>query len=86
MAVFTSHPIISGTGTVFWSKANFGPTGHQHSRSSPLPSVSTIPSAYAIFKCVLEVVFCEGVQLRLRLSFDHLNCVKMVSDIFTQWP
>jgi hypothetical protein len=26
----------------------------------------------------LEVVFCEGVQVRLQLSLDHLNCVKMV--------
>jgi hypothetical protein len=28
-------------------------------------------------KCILEIVFCEGVQLRLRLCLDHLNCVKM---------
>jgi hypothetical protein len=47
-----------------------------HSRSSPLPSVSNFPSASASLKCILEVVFCEGVQHRMRFCFDHLNRVK----------
>jgi hypothetical protein len=28
------------------------------------------------FKCILEFVFCEGVQHRLQFYLDHLNCVK----------
>jgi hypothetical protein len=32
--------------------------------------------AYAIFICILEVVFCEGVQHCLQLFLDHLNCKK----------
>jgi hypothetical protein len=29
------------------------------------------------FKCILEVVFCEGVQHYLQFCLDYLNCVKM---------
>jgi hypothetical protein len=38
-----------------------------------------VPSAYAIFICILEVVFCEGVQHCLLFFLDHLNCVKMAA-------
>jgi hypothetical protein len=31
------------------------------------------------FKTTLEVVFCEGVQHRLRFCLDHLSCVKMAA-------
>jgi hypothetical protein len=31
------------------------------------------------FKCILEVVFFDGVQRRLRFCLDHLNCVKMAA-------
>jgi hypothetical protein len=34
------------------------------------------------FKCILEVVFCEGVQHRLRLCPYHLKCVKMAVSQF----
>jgi hypothetical protein len=69
--------IISGTGAAIWSKTNFGPIGHHHPRSSPIPLICTVPSASAIFKCILQVVFCEGVQHCLRFSLGHLSCVKM---------
>jgi hypothetical protein len=32
--------IISRTDAAIWAKTNFGPTGHRHPRSSPLPCVS----------------------------------------------
>jgi hypothetical protein len=64
-------------GAAIWSRTNSGPTGHLHPRSSPLPRVSAIQSASAIFKCILEVVSCEGVQHRLRYWLDHLSCVKI---------
>jgi hypothetical protein len=69
---------ISGTGADIWSKSNFGPTGHHHPRSSPLPHVCTVLRASAIFKCILEV-FCEGVQHRMRFCLDYLSCVKMAA-------
>jgi hypothetical protein len=31
------------------------------------------------FTCILEIVFCEGFQHRLRFCLDHLNCVKLVA-------
>jgi hypothetical protein len=37
----------------------------------------TIPSASAIFKRILEVVFCEGVQHRLQFCLNHFSCIKM---------
>jgi hypothetical protein len=58
-------------------KSGFGPTGHHHPRSSYLLRVCTVPSTSAVFKSMLGVVFCEGVQHRLRFCLDHLNCVKM---------
>jgi hypothetical protein len=39
----------SETGAVIWSKTIFGPTGHHHPRSSPLPLICTVPSASANF-------------------------------------
>jgi hypothetical protein len=33
----------------------------------------------AIFKCILKVMFCEGVQHRLRFCLDHLSCVKIAA-------
>jgi hypothetical protein len=35
------------------------------------------PALLPFFKCILEVVFCEGVQHRLRFCLDHLSCVEM---------
>jgi hypothetical protein len=37
-----------------------------------------IPVFLAFFKCILEVVFCEGVQHCLRFCLIHFNCIKMV--------
>jgi hypothetical protein len=37
------------------------------------------PSASAIFKCILEVMFCEGVRHLLRFFLDHLSCVNMAA-------
>jgi hypothetical protein len=34
------------------------------------------------FKCILEVVFCEGVQHCLRFCLHQLNYVKMVASQF----
>jgi hypothetical protein len=64
--------IISGTGAAIWSKPNFGLTGHRHPRSIPLPSVCTVPSTSAILKCILEIVFCEDIQHRLRFCLDYI--------------
>jgi hypothetical protein len=41
-----------------------------HAPSQELPPFSL---------CILEVVFCEGVQHRLRFCLDHLHYVKMAA-------
>jgi hypothetical protein len=73
--MYKDPSIIYGTGAAILSKTNFGPTGHHH----PLQRVCTVPSASVIFKCILEAMFCEGVQHLLRFYLDHLNCVKMAA-------
>jgi hypothetical protein len=73
----TQPTIISRTGAAISSETNFGSTGHNHPRSNPLPRVCTVTSASAILKCIMEVVFCKGVQHRLRFCLDH--CVKMAA-------
>jgi hypothetical protein len=37
------------------------------------------PAPLPFFKCILEVVFCEGVQHRLRFCLNHLNYLKMAA-------
>jgi hypothetical protein len=76
MLVYKMASIISGAGAAVWTKTNFVPLGHHSPRSSSLPLICTVPSDPDIFKCILEVSFCEGVQHRLRFYLDHLNFVK----------
>jgi hypothetical protein len=38
---------------------------------------ASLPALLPFCKCILEVVFCEGVQHRLRFCLHHLNCVTM---------
>jgi hypothetical protein len=79
VVVFQEPSIVSGTAADIRSKINIEPTEHHHPQSSPVPRVITVPSASVIFKWILEVVFCEGVQQRLRFCLHHLICVKMVA-------
>jgi hypothetical protein len=51
------------------------PLVHVQPRSSPLPRVCTVPCASAIFKCILEVVFYEGVHQRLQLCLSVLSSI-----------
>jgi hypothetical protein len=44
----------------------------------PCRAYAPFPVLLAFSKCILELIFCEGVQNRLRLGLDHLGCVKMV--------
>jgi hypothetical protein len=58
--------IISDTGAAMCSNANFGPAGHYHPPSSPLPLVCTVPSASAILiaswkPCSVSWNFIVGV-------------------------
>jgi hypothetical protein len=45
----------------------------------PFCPYAPFSSASGIFKSILEVEFCEGVQHHLRLCLDHLSCVKMAA-------
>jgi hypothetical protein len=38
---------------------------------------SPFPALLPFFKLTLEVVFCEGIQHRLRLFIDHPICAKI---------
>jgi hypothetical protein len=80
------HNFWNCTATVQYSlyshKTNFGPTDHRHPRSSPLPRVCSFRSASAIFKCILEVMFCKVVWRRLLFCLQHLRCVKMATSQF----
>jgi hypothetical protein len=67
--------IIFRIGAAIWSKTNFGPTGHHHPRSSPLPHVCTVPSTCTIFLMHSGSLFCDGVQHHLRFCLDHISCV-----------
>jgi hypothetical protein len=40
-------------------KPNFGSTDHNYPRNKLFPRVCTLPSASAISKCILEIVFCR---------------------------
>jgi hypothetical protein len=40
---------------------------------------NTAVQLLAIFKCILEVVFHEGVEHCLLFCLSHLNCVKIVA-------
>jgi hypothetical protein len=78
--IYKKPSIIPGTGAAIWPRTNLGSSGHHLPRSSPLLHVSTPFSALLpFFKCILEVVFCEGVQHHLRFYLDHLSCVKMAA-------
>jgi hypothetical protein len=70
---FKEPSIISGTGAATWSKTNFGPTGHAL-KVVPFCAYALFPAILPFIKCIMEVMFCEGVHHHL-----HLNCVKMAA-------
>jgi hypothetical protein len=37
------------------------------------------PVLLPFFKCILQVVFCEGLQHRMRFCLDHHSCIKMAA-------
>jgi hypothetical protein len=45
----------------------------------PFRAYVPFPALLPFLNCTLEVVFCEGVQHRLRFCLEHLNCVKMAA-------
>jgi hypothetical protein len=52
----------------------------------PFRAFAPFPVIPLFFKFILEVVFCEGVQHRLRFYLDHLTCVKMAAfQFYLQW-
>jgi hypothetical protein len=45
----------------------------------PFRAYAPFPALLPFLKCILEVVFCEGVQHSMRFCLDHLNSVKMTA-------
>jgi hypothetical protein len=59
---FTWRGSISGTCAAIWSKTNFGPTGPYHLKVVTFRAYAPFPALLPFFKCILEVIFCKGVQ------------------------
>jgi hypothetical protein len=49
---------------------------------APFHAFAPFPALLPFFKCILEVVFCKGVQYRLWFCLDLFNCVKMMAFLF----
>jgi hypothetical protein len=45
----------------------------------PFRAYAPFPALLPFLKCILDVVFREGIRHRLRFCLDHLNCVKMAA-------
>jgi hypothetical protein len=45
----------------------------------PFRAYAPFPGLLPFFKCILEVVICEGVQHFMLFCLDHLSCVKMAA-------
>jgi hypothetical protein len=45
----------------------------------PYRVYAPFPALLPLLKCILEVVFCDGVQDRLRFCLDNIICVKMAA-------
>jgi hypothetical protein len=46
----------------------------------PFCTYAPFPVLLPFFKCILEVVFCEGVQHHLWFCLNHLNCTKVAGN------
>jgi hypothetical protein len=75
--------IISMTGASVWSKTNFKSNGYHNPRSRLLRCVCTVPSASAIFKCILKSrsvrvlsTACDSASITYNVSkWRHFNSV-----------
>jgi hypothetical protein len=45
---------------------------------APFQTYAPFPALLKFLKCILQVVFCEGVQHCLQFCLNHLSCVEMV--------
>jgi hypothetical protein len=45
--------------------------------ADPFRAYAPFSALLPLFKYVLEIVFCEAVQHRLRFCLDHFKCVKL---------
>jgi hypothetical protein len=48
-------------------------------KAVPFRAYAPFPALLPFCKCILEVVFREGVQHSLRFCLKHLSCVKMAA-------
>jgi hypothetical protein len=62
--------ITSWTGVDIWSKTILVIL------ATPFRKYALFPACLQFFKCILEVVFCAGVQHHLQSCLYHLNCIK----------
>jgi hypothetical protein len=72
--------IIVGTDAAIWSKKlTFGLLATISLEVVRFCTYAPFPALLPFFKCILEVVFCKGVQRRSRFCLNHLSCIKMAA-------
>jgi hypothetical protein len=74
-----SHPQFPGLVLPSGRKLTLGLLATITLEVVPFRAYAPFPALLSFFKCNLEVVFCEGVQYRLRFYLDRHNCVKMAA-------
>jgi hypothetical protein len=77
--IYKEPSIIFGTRTAMWSELTLGLPATIALEIVPFRAYAPLPALLPFFKCILEVMFCEDVQDRMRFCLDHLSCVKMAA-------
>jgi hypothetical protein len=78
--LFYNEPsIIFGAGAATWLKLTSDLQATITLKVVPFRAYEPFPAFLPFFKRILEVVFSEDVQHRLRFCLDNLNCVKMAA-------
>jgi hypothetical protein len=62
--IYKEPSIISKTDAVIWSKTNFGTLATITLEEVFFHAYALFPALLPLFKCILEAVFCDGVQHR----------------------
>jgi hypothetical protein len=78
-AYTNGNPLFSGLVLPSGQKLTLGLLTTVTLEVVPFRVYAPFPALLTFFKRILEVVFCEGVQHRLRFCLHHLSCDKTAS-------
>jgi hypothetical protein len=76
---YTEPSIITGLVLSCGLKLTLGLLATITLKVVPFLEYALFPELLPFLKCILEDVFCEGVQHRLQISLDQHSCVKIVA-------